>query len=292
MRQAPDRRNENSKIVAFPIVNSPSPVLLNEVSGPSTILAYIHEMTSSEPPPFDKARHIKYWQRCHHSLIPHRYTSQDGTRVALAFFTIASLDLLSVQTSDPASPILGKPLLDAADRRQIRSWVLALQHPGGGFCGSPNLMLGKNTFDRDGTNTQPGESPSAPSPGQAASANIAATSFALLLLALAAEDESSADGAYVGVDRARTLAWLRRLQRPDGSFGEVVTDDGHTMGGRDMRYCYLAASIRWCLRGAPNKGSETWVEDIDVDGLVKHIQGGQVRLSRQSTRLSNLLAVL
>lgn len=46
-------------------------------------------------------------------------------------------------------------------------------------------------------------------------------------------------------------------------------------GGRDMRYCYLAAVVRWALRGDVREGEQGWVEDIDVDALVAYIRGGQ-----------------
>lgn len=107
------------------------------------------------------------------------------------------------------------------------------------------------------------------------------------------EAEDAEGGAYAGVDRAKTLRWLRRLQRVDGdgSFGEVVYEvpsfggaDGgqgggekrHMIGGgKDMRYCLLAASIRWILRGDVAEGDEAYVEDIDVAALVRHIHRSQ-----------------
>ena len=111
----------------------------------------------------------------------------------------------------------------------------------------------------------------------ASQANVAATYFALLLLALAGPEGGHEENAYVGVDRAGTLAWLRRLQRRDGSFGEVVEGDGRVRGGRDMRYCYLAAAVRWMLRGGVEETTDAaFVEDIDVEGLVGHIRRAQV----------------
>ncbi|ROT37057.1 type-1 proteins geranylgeranyltransferase subunit beta [Sodiomyces alkalinus F11] len=204
--------------------------------------------------PLDKQRHLRYWQRCHRTLLPTQYTSHDSTRMALAFFIIAAIDLISPPTSSGEPPYLTRK-----DRSKIRSWVLSLQHPGGGFCGSPThaspAEARKHTAQQTGT------------------ANLAATYFALLLLALAAEGDGR--HALDGVNRRETLRWLRRLQRQDGSFGEVVLDDGSIAGGRDMRYCYLAAVIRWCLRGDAKEGAGAWVEDIDVDGLVEHIRCGQ-----------------
>lgn len=100
-------------------------------------------------------------------------------------------------------------------------------------------------------------------------ANIAATYFGLLALGVLAEGDGSS--AYGPVDRLKTLRWLRRLQREDGSFGENVDGDGYIAGGRDMRPCYLAATIRWVLGGA-EAGPDV---DFDVAKLVAHIRRSQ-----------------
>lgn len=113
----------------------------------------------------------------------------------------------------------------------------------------------------------------------------------MLLLALLAEDDhnkESASGAFAGINRVATLQWLRRLQRPDGSFGEIVYDAAPLpgqdknersvaviAGGKDMRYCYLAAAVRWMLRGDLSPSHPEYVEDIDVPALVAHIRRGQ-----------------
>lgn len=210
----------------------------------------------------------------------------DSTRLSLGFFILASIDLLSTSSSDDSNP---KPLLSPSDRRNLRRWVLSCQHPNGGFCGSPTHVFPRatQTADNDSEN-----------------AHIGGTYFALLLLAILADDGAAARSAFAGVDRVRTLRWLRRLQRPeDGSFGEAVYDppvlplnkeeerkkpsssfsspeeakDAKPIvaGGRDMRYCYLAASVRWMLRGDLSPDDDEYVEDIDVPALVAHIHRGQ-----------------
>ncbi|KAJ4291432.1 geranylgeranyl transferase type-1 subunit beta [Collariella sp. IMI 366227] len=68
-------------------------------------------------------------------------------------------------------------------------------------------------------------------------ANLPATLFAIQLLALLA-DEDDEDGAFAGVDRVQTLRWLRRLQREDGSFGEVLRQ---MPPGAGYAYCAIAA---------------------------------------------------
>lgn len=201
----------------------------------------------------DKQQHIKYWQRCHKSYLPSPYTAYDSTRLTFACFIISALDLLSVP-------------LTHTERGAIRRWVLSLQHPEGGFCGSSTHAL----------------------PGQEAykgTANIAATFFALVLLGLAADGEDEARSAFNGVDRVRLLKWLNRLQRKDGSFGQNLWD-GEIVGGRDMRHSYLASCIRWMLRGDVKEGDEGWVEDLNVDEMIAHIKRGQVRYTCLSDAVS------
>lgn len=196
-------------------------------------------------PHLDKARHIKYWERCHNAYLPTPYTSNDSTRVTFAFFIISALDLLSVP-------------LAAEDRTAIRTWILSLQHPDGGFCGSPAHALAGRDLSSKGT------------------PNLAATFFALLLLAMAADSESEQRAAFAGVKRGRLLGWLRKLQREDGSFGQVLWEE-KAVGGRDMRHSYLASSIRWMLRGdAKKEGEFGWEEDFDTAKMVAHIRGVQV----------------
>lgn len=233
-------------------------------------------------PPLDKSRHLRYWQRCARTLLPHHYTANDSQRLTLGFFIITALDLLS--SSSPTAEDKQKArLLTPADRRSLRAWVLSCQHPHGGFCGSPSHVFPRARDDDDDDHDDAADG----------NANIAATYFALLLLPMLTEAEDAEGGAFAGVDRAKTLRWLRRLQRVDGdgSFGEVVYevpsfDDGdggqgdgkrrHMIGGgKDMRYCLLAASIRWILRGDVAEDDEAYVEDIDVAALVRHIHRSQ-----------------
>ncbi|KAK1241308.1 hypothetical protein MKX08_001282 [Trichoderma sp. CBMAI-0020] len=181
--------------------------------------------SDAEAPTLDKAKHVN-----------------DSTRLTFAFFIISALDILSVP-------------LTAEDRAAVRTWVLSLQHPDGGFCGSPGHAL-------TGENASKG------------SANIAATFFALILLGMAAETEEEQRSAFAGVDRKAVLLWLKKLQRSDGSFGQVMWE-GEPTGGRDTRHSYLASSIRWMLRGSVERGDENWVEDIDVEKMTEYIRGLQ-----------------
>ncbi|OTB11534.1 hypothetical protein K445DRAFT_212580 [Daldinia sp. EC12] len=219
--------------------------------------------SSEQQPPLDTARHIRYWQRCFRSVLPHHYVSNDSIRLTLGFFIVAALDLLSSSSSysEPPKDPLRASLISREDRTRLRAWVLSLQHPQGGFCGSPHHVLPEQyTTKWDAINNI--ESALDP-----ANANIAATYFALLLLGILADDDGSK--AFEGVNRIKTLRWLKTLQRDDGSFGEIIDEDGYVGGGRDMRYCYLAATIRWALAGSDTD------EDFNVDALVAHIRRGQ-----------------
>ncbi|KAI2464956.1 terpenoid cyclases/Protein prenyltransferase [Annulohypoxylon bovei var. microspora] len=213
--------------------------------------------------PLDTARHIRYWQRCLRSILPHHYVTNDSIRLTLGFFIVAALDLLSSSSSysEPPRDPLKASLITPQDRKRLRAWVLSLQHPQGGFCGSPHHVLPKKyTIKWDPMN----KVESARDP---ANANLAATFFALLLLGVLAEDDGTK--AFEGVHRIKTLRWLKTLQRDDGSFGELIDEDGYVGGGKDMRYCYLATTIRWALGGAEAG------EDFNVDALVAHIRRGQ-----------------
>ncbi|KAM0280558.1 hypothetical protein ACHAQH_004003 [Verticillium albo-atrum] len=219
----------------------------------------------AEQAPLDKERHLRYWQRCYRSFLPTQYTSHDSIRMALGFFIVAAFDILSPPTSS------GEPhALTPADRSKIRKWVLSQQHVGGGFSGAPNHTLPVELCRSHDPDTNE------PKLKHSDVSTTAATYFALLILALVEDGtQEGGKGAFVGVDRTGILKWLKRLQREDGSFGDLIMDDGSISGGRDMRLCYLAATIRWCLRGDVKEGEPGWVEDISVDALIGHIRQGQ-----------------
>lgn len=159
--------------------------------------------------------------------------------MSLGYFILSALDLLSA------------PPIPSPECIMIRDWILKCQHPSGGFCGSPNHRYPDEYYDDQNREMDP--------------ANLPATLFALMSL------------SYVGrldrVERIKCLRWLNRLQREDGSFGELVTKEGVILGGRDMRYCLCATAVRFILRGNEEFAD---VEDINVEKLVDHIRSGQV----------------
>ena len=196
----------------------------------------------------DTARHIKYWQRCLRSLLPTEYTSTDSSRMTLGFFILSALDLLGA----------GADTLSSKDRENMKNWILKCQHPNGGFCGSPNHRY------PDGYYVDVGNGKRLMDP-----ANLPATFFAIMSLSFV--------GKFSQIMRTQCLRWLKTLQREDGSFGELVTEDGKIHGGKDMRYCYVATAIRWVLRG-DELSEEEKKHDIDVEMLVDHMRSGQVRV--------------
>lgn len=237
-------------------------------------------MTDALDPPLDKARHLRYLKMCYSGPLPHHYLSNETNRMALAYFILTAIELVTpppptpdASATETADEPIPESLLRAIDRPRFRRWILALQHPAGGFCGTPSTAL--PTWSRD----DPERDVQQTAHETVGHANLASTTFALLLLAALADDKA-AQSAYSGIRRTRILGWLRKLQREDGSFGESLTElpvNGLFIGGGyDMRHCYLAALARWILRGDVKEGDAGWVEDIDVDGLVKYISNSQV----------------
>ncbi|CAG8973393.1 hypothetical protein HYALB_00000156 [Hymenoscyphus albidus] len=201
-------------------------------------------MSDSEESHLDIPQHIKYWKRCLLSLLPNAYTSTDSSRMTLAFFILSALDLLSA----------GPDTFTPAERADVRNWILKCQHPHGGFCGSPNHRYPDAFYGEEGTG------------GTMDPANLPATYFAISSLGFV--------GGLERLERRKCLRWLNRLQREDGSFGELVTKEGDIEGGHDMRHCYVLTNIRWMLRGDV-EGPVDGIDDIDVEALVGHLRAGQ-----------------
>lgn len=194
---------------------------------------------------FNKDRHIKYYRRCLKTFLPDLYTGNDSNRMLLAFFTIAGLDILGV-LHDETTP---------EERQGYIEWIYHCQVPTGGFRGFTGTDFGIERRTRENASWDP--------------ASIPSTFFALVILVILGDDLSR-------VKRVECLRWLPRLQREDGSFGDIVGSDGEIEGGRDLRFCCFAAGTRYILRGKRGQGLEG-VEDIDVSRLVAFIEACQVR---------------
>ncbi|KZF24611.1 geranylgeranyl transferase type I beta subunit [Xylona heveae TC161] len=203
-------------------------------------------MASSTPPtsaPSDRPvlrrdKHVKYWLRCLKTFLPSAYTSMDTNRMTLAFFIVSALDLLSALDSS----------VSADERSDYIRWIYKCQHPSGGFRGFSGTNLGAATTEEN---------------RHWDTASVAATYSALATLIILGDDLKQ-------VRRKETLAWLKRMQRDDGSFGEVMTEGGRIEGGRDSRFCQFAAAIRWVLKGTKSV-EDLGVQDINVDATVKYI---------------------
>ncbi|RHZ62655.1 non-specific serine/threonine protein kinase [Aspergillus thermomutatus] len=192
---------------------------------------------------FNKERHIKYYLRCLKTFLPHQYTSNDSNRMLLAFFTISGLDILGVLDSKTT----------AEERKGYIDWLYHCQAPSGGFRGFTGTDFGIDKRTPENEAWDP--------------ANVPATFFALVLLLILGDDLSR-------VKRVECLEWLPKLQREDGSFGEVLGPGEEVKGGRDLRFCCCAAGTRYILRGRSGQGLEG-VSDIDVGRLVEFIQACQ-----------------
>lgn len=199
--------------------------------------------TATDAPIFRKEKHISYWLRCLRSPLPQPYTSNDANRMTLAFFTVSALDLLGVLFTRTTK----------AERDECIAWIYRCQHPDGGFRAFTGADLGDR---RNGENAlwDP--------------ANVPATYFALSSLCVLQDDLRR-------FDRRECLSWLRRMQRPDGSFGQTLGEDGEVLGGMDTRFGYCAMVIRWLARG-DLEGEVEGVPDVDTEALAYCIRGSEV----------------
>lgn len=197
-------------------------------------------MSSSEPALLSD-RHVKYWLRCAKTFLPEAYTSNDSNRMTLAFFIVSALDLLDLLESK----------VDTDERDSWISWIYSCQLDSGGFRGFTGTKFGNDIRTSKNQHWDP--------------ANVPATFFALVTLIVLGDDLSR-------VRRRECLAWLPKVQREDGSFGETLGENESIEGGSDLRFCCCAAGVRHILRGP--RGID--VKDINVDRLVAYIAACQV----------------
>jgi geranylgeranyl transferase type-1 subunit beta len=192
-----------------------------------------------DEPALNLPKQIQYWRRNLKTFLPHHYTGNDTNRIVLACFVLSAADLLGDL----------HVALSEEDRCGYIEWVYHCQLPDGGFRPSPATDFGTATNASNAV-WDP--------------AHIAGTFFALLVLGLLRDDLER-------VKRREILLWLKQMQRPDGSFGQTIGQDGHIEGGSDYRFGYMAAGIRWILRG-DIEGPVDGVPDIDVDNFVQCVQ--------------------
>lgn len=165
----------------------------------------------------------------------------------LAFFIISALDLLGAWDS----------VTNENERNEYVNWIYHCQHPMGGFRMWPGTDFGALA---------------GPENAKWDPANVPATYFALAALLIVGDDLQR-------VNRRKTLDWLRKMQRDDGSFGETLID-GCIEGGMDPRFGYCATGARRILRGCsdgPLTIDGIAIDDIDTDALVRCVQQSEVR---------------
>ena len=192
--------------------------------------------------PFNKQKHVRYWRMCA-NILPDAYQSSDASRMFLGFFIVAALDLLDVLNN----PDIQKPVISAEERQKWVDWIYSCQVPDGqGFRGFTGTDLGQERHE-DNKLWDPG--------------NLPNTFFALVALLVLGDDLGR-------VQRQECLGWLPRLQRPDGSFGEILGPGAEIEGGRDLRYCCCAAGIAYIL----NDPAETPYRPVfNEDRLIDYI---------------------
>lgn len=196
-------------------------------------------------PIFNTERHVKYYLRCLKTFLPSAYISNDSNRMLLAYLTLGGLDVLGVLQSKTTPE----------ERQGYIDWLYHCQVPSGGFRGFSGTDFGDEKRTSDNEAWDP--------------ANVPATFFALVNLLILGDD-------LARVKRRECLEWLPKLQREDGSFGEVLGPDGTVEGDSDLRYCCCASGIRYILRGHSGKGVED-VPDINVSKLISFIEACQVK---------------
>jgi len=199
------------------------------------------EMSTTPRPVLSKKRHVDYWRRCLTTPLPSDYIPTDLNRMTLGCFSVGAVDLLG------ELPFRTSP----EDRECWVEWIYRCQLPTGGFRGSPATDLGPLRTDSN----------AAWDP-----ANVGASFFAVATLVNLGDDLGR-------VKRKELLGLLPGLQRDDGSFCESIVDE-QQVGGRDMRFLYMAVALRWFLRGEGWEGRSD-VADVDVERTVAYIRRAQ-----------------
>ena len=204
------------------------------------------DKTSGKTPTLNIALHTRYWLRCLKTFLPTGYQEQDSSRLVLAFFILTSLDLLGGLETHTTP----------AERADYVSFIYSCQHPGGGFRSFPGTDFGlQHATTPENARWDP--------------ASVAGTYFALGALAILGDDLSR-------VRRQETLDWIRNLQHPDGSFGDLAAGGKNATvdGGQDVRFCFLAVLV-CAIVGEEQSASEAVGKCVDVDRLKQFILDSQ-----------------
>lgn len=216
---------------------------------------------STSTTPLNHAKHTQYFLRCLRTHLPTHYQSSESQRVSFAFFALSALDLLGVLHSKTT----------ASEREEWATWLYGLQHSGGGWKGFTGASVGNNAAERE---VELGDKAAGETIENVWDpADLGATFLALAALMILGDSMER-------VRRTECLHWLRGLQRREGCFGEMKGKGGTIEGGGDVRFCYLAAGVRWMLRRG--KEMEKFVQDIDVESLADFVRRSAVSLPNKS----------
>ncbi|RPA82853.1 terpenoid cyclases/Protein prenyltransferase [Ascobolus immersus RN42] len=182
-------------------------------------------------------RQIRYHERCLYGGLPVEYISTDLTRLALTFFSITALSILS-----------SLPSPDSEDHKHLVDSIYALQHPSGGFRGSSTVALPV----KDGK------------PNEYDTPTFPMSCFALSALVALHDDLSR-------VNREGLLRAIKEGQREDGGWTEYFTtpivDECFDGGVTDLRFTRCAVACWAILNG--EKDEEEW---LDVDRVVEYLR--------------------
>ena len=162
--------------------------------------------------------------------------------MSFGFFIVAALDLLGALDT----------VVTEVERRSWTEWIYTCQvaHTGG-FRGFTGTMVG-GLRSVHNWHWDP--------------ANLPHTYFALATLIILGDDLGR-------VKRRECLTWVNSLQRPNGSFGELLGEDDEIEGADDPRHCMCAMGILKILQGEGN-GVEPKM-DFDDLGLRRYIANCQ-----------------
>lgn len=167
----------------------------------------------------------------------------ESSRMSFGFFIVAALDLLgSLETA-----------IALEERQSWIEWIYACQVPHtGGFRGFPGTALGALRSPHN-WHWDP--------------ANLPNTYFALATLLILGDD-------LARVRRRECLAWVTRLQHPDGSFGEFLGEDDVVQGGRDPRLCMCAAGTVRILMGNSDdeQGAAVGIDQLRLQQYLANCQ--------------------
>ena len=193
----------------------------------ATTVAALHHATAPREymaTQLERDKHARYLLHCLRE-VPQPYAALDTSRLSLAYFCVAGLDVLAQ---------LGK--IDAPLRAGIVEWIYSLQvlPPSDGCAGLPADRLGG--FRGSGYLGAAHSSGGAPSSSPYDGAHLAMTYTALAVLLTLGDDLSR-------VDQPRVLAFVSSLQDEAGCFS------AYPGGERDMRFLFCAAAVVAMLRG-------------------------------------------